>query len=183
MLDEVGGWLTPVAERWAAGGRNSAAVKSVLLAVAAVAAMVGATFVNISVLQVTVGGVAGAVLFAAAWLGWASALPDEWRDKLDWRGRWPLPRRRMAFLWGAIVWAAVAVFTAQFTGGPVMGGLTTAVVLCLWRQATATPEERAVLNEELDEALAVRLEEKAAAAAEKEEKGGASGRRRRFWRR
>jgi signal transduction histidine kinase len=108
-----------------------------------------ARYIPIEPLQITAGSIGGVLIFVGGYLLWFGGLSPELKEQLDWRGNWTLAKRRMAAVWIGLGWFGFVVALGRIAGGPVIGAVTVAALLMVWRMASATPEERAVLNEQL----------------------------------
>jgi len=159
MLDALIGRLNQYGAMWQANG--SARNKVVAIIVVAITVMVSARFVPIETVQIFMGSLAGFVLFIGLYLFWATVLPEDRKKQLNLRGTRTLPQRRTLFLWLAIGWAIIILFVGKYVGGPVVGGLTVAIIMCLWRMATATVAEVEEINEEAAYYDQIRAEQEA----------------------
>lgn len=93
------------------------------------------------------------LLGCAAGVGWVLAanfaywfwLPDATRQRLDWRARMPLGRRRIAAAAAALAWFAVLLLSSGVAGEratTLIGALNVLVLVSLARYAVASDGER-----------------------------------------
>lgn len=139
--------LAEFAGRAAAAGRVRA--YTVLLTVAGVLLIAAATLLDaVPALPVLLGCAAGIAWFSVGYLVVHHLLPATRRRRLDLRGNWELPARRRLVIWSLLGWMiAVAVVSRWLLAVPaLLGALNVAVLLMLFRIASASPAERAVLD-------------------------------------
>lgn len=158
MLDSLVEALDQSGQAWTRQGRIRSRLAAVFALVAVLLA--AAYLVPVHSVQVFLGSLAGLGLFCCGYLAWAHLLAEGRRKALDWRGRWPLNKRRMAAVWCVIGWGAVVLSVSKvIPGGPLIGALTVAVLLSVWRMASATRQEIELLNAVIAEDLAAREEQ------------------------
>jgi MFS family permease len=148
MLDALVPALARMGGAWP---RRAATIRVAVIIVVSVASMVVARFIPVEFVQVIIGAAGGLTLFCGLYLLWATALPEQARETLNWRGRFSLPRRRMLVAWAAGAWVVTLLLFGALAGGPVAGGFTTAVVLCLWHAGTASAQEREDLEVQMEQ--------------------------------
>lgn len=102
-------------------------------------------------IPVTLGSLGGLFLFVAGYVIWYKVLPENRREQLNFRGTVELPKRRIGCLIALLVWFGILIVASKNVPGPILGGLTTAVLLTVWRVGTATPEEWDQINAESEE--------------------------------
>lgn len=105
------------------------------------------SFVPLSAVQVTVGGLCGAGIFIAGYIIWYTNLPIKYNIMLDVRGNYPVLVRRRIAIGVVLGWLIILIFFHNFLPQPVAGAFTVAVILTCWHLGTATEEERAYLDE------------------------------------
>lgn len=151
-MDSLVGALREMADRWS--DRGGLLLRVILLFIAGLALAVGGRLLMNTVpyqwVPVTMGSVGGMIWFCAGYITWYKLLPDDLRDRLNIRGNVELPRRRITGIVIALAWFAVALLIGKYVGGPVVGALTVAILLGVWRMGTATPEEWDMINAEAE---------------------------------
>ena len=133
----------------AAKGRLTLVV--VLLALVGLGLAVGGIFVHsAAALQVTMGSLGGLLFFFAGYMFWFAGLNADLREKLNFRGQLSLGRRRVFVVVLALLWILVLWAVGSRLGSSLLGAFNVAVLLTLWRLFTATGQERAALDEQLE---------------------------------
>lgn len=156
MLDALIDKLRSTADQW---GDSAKAKVFAILAIAFAAMIAGRFLLPWEYAQIAVGSLSGFAIFCASYMLWYRVLPEEWKDRLNLRGNLELPKRRTAVIGFAVAWILICWAASPFAGGPIMGGLSVAYILGVWRMATATPEEIEAFNEAVEEEEILAAEE------------------------
>lgn len=141
LLDSV----SALGKRLTASGKTVYALVGIFI-LGTVLAVAG-SLVKMQWLVVILGSIAGVLWFMVGYLVFNEILPNDLRDKVDFRGNFALNKRRWIVGWVLVVWLLLLEFAGHSLPKAIIGALNVAVLLGLWHLATATEFERKLASE------------------------------------
>lgn len=112
--------------------------------VAALAAVLTVSLAGLAAVAPFVGGVAGGVLYAVAFLGYLTVLSGEQQDRINLKKRYPLPGRRFLVFVFAAVWVIFLLLASRIVPpvlNPLVGTGNVFAVLALYVLLRQSPIE------------------------------------------